>query len=60
MMKYNMAMRRLAFIWGRCTPPSMTSAVEDEDGGRQNKNMNDKRRSAKHMDDIVTLYKCCV
>ena len=36
-----MAMRRLTFIWGRCTPPCMTSAVEDEDGGRQNENMND-------------------
>jgi hypothetical protein len=41
MMKYNMAMQRFTFISGHCTPPSLTSAVEDEDGGRQNKNMND-------------------
>jgi hypothetical protein len=41
MMKNNMAMRRITIMLVRCTPPSTTSAVEDEDGGRRNENTDD-------------------
>ncbi len=37
----------IQFMLVLCTPPSMTSAVEDEDGGRQNENMNDIMQKCK-------------